>query len=193
MKSFFHWLRQRKNTSRGERVRAFGPRTNGAQPLHFSELLSRSEKSASKPVSRVLFSTAIYLGAPLPARSSHLPGETGPVMFPSTVLLRIEFTAPDTSEPAGELLPHLSTLTRPEKRNGRDLSVALVLKSPSAGVTRYSCPVEPGLSSQTAFRRICAAVRLACTYILLNSLCLVNHTAGKNARRTEGSVGRFSQ
>ena len=33
-------------------------------------------------------------------------------MLPSTVLLRIEFTAPDTSEPAGELLPHLSTLTR---------------------------------------------------------------------------------
>ena len=35
-------------------------------------------------------------------------------MFPSTVLLRIEFTAPDTSAPAGELLPHLSTLTLPE-------------------------------------------------------------------------------
>ena len=35
-------------------------------------------------------------------------------MFPSTVLLRIEFTAPDTSAPAGELLPHLSTLTQPE-------------------------------------------------------------------------------
>ena len=39
--------------------------------------------------------TAIYLRVPLPARSSHLPGETGPVMFPSTVLLRIEFTATD--------------------------------------------------------------------------------------------------
>ena len=52
-------------------------------------------------------------GAPQwsPMGSSHLPGETGPVTFPSTVLLRIEFTAPDTSEPAGELLPHLSTLT----------------------------------------------------------------------------------
>ena len=56
--------------------------------------------------------TVIYLGVPLPARSSHLPGETGPVIFPSTVLLRIEFTAPDASTPAGELLPHLSTLTR---------------------------------------------------------------------------------
>ena len=31
----------------------------------------------------------------------------------------------------------------------RYISVALFLKSPSAGVTRYPCPVEPGLSSQT--------------------------------------------
>ena len=30
----------------------------------------------------------------------------------------------------------------------RYLSVALFLKSPSAGVTRYPCPVEPGLSSR---------------------------------------------
>ena len=74
--------------------------------------------NTSKPVSRVLFSTAIYLGVPLPARSSHLPGETGPVMLPSTVLLRIEFTAPDTSKPAGELLPHLSTLTPSETGRG---------------------------------------------------------------------------
>ena len=29
----------------------------------------------------------------------------------------------------------------------RYISVALFLKSPSAGVTRYPCPVEPGLSS----------------------------------------------
>ena len=70
-----------------------------------------SKENTSEPVSRVLLKTAIYLGVPLPARSSHLPGETGPVIFPSTVLLRIEFTSPDTSEPAGELLPHLSTLT----------------------------------------------------------------------------------
>ena len=46
------------------------------------------------------------------------------------------------------LLPHFFTLTH----NGRYLSVALVLRSPSAGVTRYPCPVEPGLSSQRAFR-----------------------------------------
>jgi len=32
-------------------------------------------------------------------------------MCPPTVLLRIEFTGPDSLQPAGELLPHLSTLT----------------------------------------------------------------------------------
>ena len=62
----------------------------------------------------------------------------------STVLHRIEFTAPQCSHAAGELLPRLSTLT---PRAGRYFSVALFLKSPSAGVTRYPCPMEPGLSS----------------------------------------------
>ena len=70
----------------------------------------------SKPVSRVLsFKTAIYLGALLPTRSSHLPGEAGPALAlyatPSTVLLQIEFTGPNSSQSAGELLPRLSTLT----------------------------------------------------------------------------------
>jgi len=40
----------------------------------------------------------------------------------------------------------------------RFISVALFLKSPSAGVTRYPCPVEPGLSSPdslSACRRDC--------------------------------------
>ena len=67
---------------------------------------------ASKPVSRVLsFKTAIYLDAPLPTRSSRLPGTVGPTICPSTALLRIEFTAMDCSQPSGELLPRLSTLT----------------------------------------------------------------------------------
>ena len=135
------------------------------------------------PVSRVLSWTAIYLGGtvagPLHATSSETVGQTS---VSSTVLLRIEFTAPDCSQPVRELLPHVSTLTSsmqapypslPRKREsslisphllsqtralrtsvfgpgltGRYLSVALFLKSPSAGVTRYPCPVEPGLSSR---------------------------------------------
>ena len=41
----------------------------------------------------------------------------------------------------------------------RYFSVALVLRSPSAGITCYPCPVEPGLSSHPAFRHGRAAVR----------------------------------
>ena len=49
---------------------------------------------ASKPVSRVLsFKTAIYLGAPLPVRSSRLLNTAGPAFCVPTALLRIEFTA----------------------------------------------------------------------------------------------------
>ena len=105
-------------------------------------------------VSRVLsFKTAIYLDAPLPIRSSRLPGTAGPALCPSTALLRIEFTAADCSQPSGELLPHLSTLTSLAQNSGftpagRYISVALFLGSPPAGVTRYPCPVEPGLSSR---------------------------------------------
>ena len=47
---------------------------------------------------------AIYLGGALPPRSSHLPGETGPVMLPSTVLLRIEFTAANCRQNTGRSL-----------------------------------------------------------------------------------------
>ena len=104
----------------------------------------------SKPVSRVLsFKTAIYLDAPLPTRSSRLPGTVGPTYCPSTALLRIEFTAMDCSQPSGELLPRLSTLTVPVRPGQRYISVALFLGSPPADVIRYPCPVEPGLSSQT--------------------------------------------
>ena len=102
----------------------------------------------SKPVSRVLsFKTAIYLDAPLPTRSSRLPGTVGPTYCPSTALLRIEFTAMDCSQPSGELLPRLSTLTALCGHKQRYISVALFLRSPSADVIRYPCPVQPGLSS----------------------------------------------
>ena len=56
--------------------------------------------------------TAIYLGAVLPRCSSHLLGSSrAGFVASSTVLLRIEFTAPRCSHVAGELLPRLSTLT----------------------------------------------------------------------------------
>ena len=41
------------------------------------------------------------------------------------------------------------------------ISVALVRGSPLAGVTRYPCPMEPGLSSRTSFRIVPAVARPA--------------------------------
>ena len=116
----------------------------------------RRRCGATGSISRVLSWTAIYLDPPLPTGSSHLLGTAGPAHVPCTVLLRIEFTASRCSHGTGELLPHLFTLTL---RKGRYLSVALVLGSPPAGVTRYPCPAEPGLSSRGAFRPPPAAVR----------------------------------
>ena len=138
---------------------------------------------ASKPVSRVLsFKTAIYLDVPLPTRSSRLPGTAGPAVCPSTALLRIEFTAMDaftrhwvSSYLTFPPLPHRRTTScrwvRAGPRYGerRYISVALFLGSPPAGVTRYPCPVEPGLSSQAGLSprpRGCPA-------------CLPEHHTGK--------------
>ena len=60
---------------------------------------------------------------------------SGQPIAPIPVLLRIEFTASDTLEPTGALLPHLSTLTAGNLR--RYLSVALALGSPPAAVSSY--------------------------------------------------------
>ena len=118
--------------------------------------------------------TAIYLVAQLLTRSSRLLGTIGPIMRSSTALLRIEFTALQCSHGAGGLLHRLFTLTR---RNERYLSVALVLRSPSAGVTRYPCPMKPGLSSPGAFQHPAAAVRPSCRCILLYFVSIVKHLA----------------
>ena len=60
----------------------------------------------------------------------------------------------------------------------RYLSVALVLGLPPAGVTRYPCPVEPGLSSSGSFRFPSAAVRPGRGFIVLHGeekvKCLAN-------------------
>ena len=141
-------------------------------------------KQACKPGSVL---TAIYLDLTLPPGSSYLLGNgRAGHAFPPRYCSRIEFTGLSCSQSAGELLPRLSTLTgRGQMRyrrccNGikkvdiamansrRYISVALVLKSPSAGVTRYPCPMEPGLSSHGAVGPLCAAVQPACPTILPN-------------------------
>ena len=78
------------------------------------------------------------------------------------VLLQIGFTEPHGFPYAGELLPRRSTLTQ----NGRYISVALSLGSPPAAVSRYSCSMELGLSSDTTFRFIPATAQSARKVIL---------------------------
>ena len=58
-------------------------------------------------------------------------------------------------------------------RARRYISVALVRGSPLAGVTRYPCPVEPGLSSRDSFRSARAAVRPARIHIVNSAARLV--------------------
>ena len=125
---------------------------------------------ASGPVSRVLLSTAIYLDAPLPVRSSHLHGTAGPAICPSAVLLRIEFTAPRCLQPASELLPHFSTLTR---SLGRFVSVALVRGSPlwspdfPHAQPFGSCPRLSGLLARLFYTSCRTASSPAAIYFLV--------------------------
>ena len=126
--------------------------------------------------------TAIYLALPLPAKSSHLFGTAGQAKCP------VHGVAPDrvysmkrigALDPCfhglGALLPHLFTLTL--QKAGRYLSVALVLGSPPAGVTRYPCPVEPGLSSSGSFRFPSAAVRPGRGSIVTDKMPIVKYLA----------------
>ena len=154
----------------------------------------------SKPVSRVLsFKTAIYLDAPLLTRSSRLPGTAGPAC------MSLHGVAPDRVysdgrfyTPSGEPLPRLSTLTAPPKRSStvasgadpfcasplyggarRYISVALVLGSPPAGVTRYPCPAEPGLSSQAGLSPRPRGCPAYCLIILPENKEVVKGKIGK--------------
>lgn len=136
----------------------------------------------SRPVSRVLLKTTIYLDLPLPAGSSHLLRTAGPAICPPTVLLRIEFTASPCLHGTSELLPHFSTLTGGSSHR-RYLSVALVRGSPLAGVTRYPCPVEPGLSSRTGFRLVPAVVRPAHWPIVTSFQAQVNKFSCKEMKK----------
>ena len=101
----------------------------------------------------------IYLRVPSPVRSSHLGSSRAGLCSHTGVAPDRVYSDGRFHTPSGELLPRLSTLTTPAKAGGRYISVALFLKSPSAGVTRYPCPVEPGLSSWTGFRHVPATIQ----------------------------------
>ena len=107
--------------------------------------------------------TAIYLAPRLLAGSSHLLGAVG-----STCML-LHGVAPDRVYIVKPMSPWAGwALTPPfhpcqghiaDVPFRRYISVALVLGSPPAGVTRYPYPVEPGLSSSGTFRYPSAAVQ----------------------------------
>ena len=103
--------------------------------------------------------TAIYLDLRLLASSSRLPGTVGQTICSSTALLRdrVYIVEPMLPWAGWALTPPFHPCRRQSLR--RYISVALVLRSPSAGVTRYPCPMKPGLSSSGAFRLPSAAVR----------------------------------
>ena len=81
-------------------------------------------------------------GELLPHLSTLTLGVTSFISFASPQAAKLDhFAAPPLPTETTLLGFGRSPTTR------RYISVALFLKSPSAGVTRYPCPVEPGLSS----------------------------------------------
>ena len=107
--------------------------------------------------------------------SSRLLGTAGPAFYILSKNVFLHGVAPDRVY-SGPLLPGgrvrsyrtFPPLLRREAAQ-RYISVALVRGSPLAGVTRYPCPVEPGLSSRTAFRLVPAVVRPARKGILIEN------------------------
>ena len=104
----------------------------------------------SRPVSRVLLKTTIYLVPPLPTGSSHLLGTAG-----QASVSPYHGVAPDRVYSV-----HMSpcdgwALTPPfhldRDRSRLTISVALVRGSPLAGVTRYPCPWSPDFPHAQAF------------------------------------------
>ena len=123
--------------------------------------------------------TAIYLAPGLLPGSSHLLGTAGQACCPT------HGVAPDRVYIIKPMSPWAGcALTAPfhpylvdAGPTGRYLSVALVLGLPPAGVTRYPCPVEPGLSSSGPFRIPSAAVRPGRCDIVLDISPNVKHLA----------------
>ena len=114
----------------------------------------------SRSISRVLLSYG-HLSRRTVAGTLQPPRERpGRPVAPIPVLLRIEFTATDAFT-RRRVSSYLAFPPLPHRRKavGRYISGALFLKSPSAGVTRYPCPVEPGLSSWTGFRPAPATIQ----------------------------------
>ena len=105
--------------------------------------------------------TAIYLDPGLLPGSSHLLGTAGQACCPTHGVApdRVYIVKPMSPWAGCALTAPFHPCSGGAEPSGRYISVALVLGSPPAGVTRYPCPVEPGLSSHGAFQHPRAAVR----------------------------------
>ena len=115
----------------------------------------------TRPVSRVLSRTIIYLGRKLPNQlSATFSRNIGPMRKNlSAVLLRIGFAEPCSCQHAGELLPRRSILT--QKIFRRYISVALSLGSPPAAVSRYPALWSSDFPRANSFELMSAIVQSA--------------------------------
>ena len=140
----------------------------------------------SKPVSRVLSWTIIYLVRTLP-HASMPPWGNEPGRFPFTRTPHCG-VAPDRVYRI-PMLPweSVSSYLAAVKDAGRYFSVALFLKSPSADVIRYPCPMEPGLSSPgglSAYRARLSSLLTNCIIPQSAGPCQCAHTAGPCMEKT---------
>ncbi len=122
--------------------------------------------------------TAIYLAPGLLLGSSHLLGTAGQAYCPTHGVAPDRVYSTPMSPWGGCALTAPFHPYRASEEVRRYLSVALVLGSPPAGVTRYPCPAEPGLSSRGAFRLPPAAVQPGCRSIVTDKKEIVKFKFG---------------
>ena len=77
----------------------------------------------------------------------------------------------------------------PVHKHRRYISVALSLGSPPAAVSRYPCPMEPGLSSGAAFRHCIRSCLSHSSKIILHFSHPVNICSPAASRRTRVRAG----
>jgi|BioPla2DNA2_1021312.scaffolds.fasta_scaffold02606_10 hypothetical protein len=123
----------------------------------------------SKSISRVLYWMIIYLGHVFLHNSSHpLRTDGQPICPLSRCCSRWGLHGISCRQEIGELLPHLSTLTLRNLRKAVYFCCTF-LQVTLTGSYPAPCPMEPGLSSCTTFRR-CTRDHLAYSIYIVFAL-----------------------
>ena len=139
----------------------------------------------SKPISRVLSWTAIYLGLPLPVRLvRHYQSLSGPLVALFGLVPDGVYICPPCCQGGGALLPHLSTLASYE-------AVYFCCTFPgvaSAGRYPASCPMVLGLSSCRIAARGCPAY----SWIIYASFSSSGGASGVSSATGSASTGASS-